>query len=199
MTIDELIHHPHPFFEGMSREQLQLLGEHAAKVQFAKGEVILREADAADRFYLIQSGEVALQTHSAGQPAPVQIIRRGDVLGWSWLIPPHYSRFDALAKKNTRAIAVQGANLRARCETDPAFGYELMKRVAKIAVQRLQATRLKFVQAKKGQHQTTVAPASAAHPLGVGREGDRRPDFVARLAATREIPSAETEGFPLVH
>ena len=128
---------------------LRLLAEHATESHFTADDLIFREGENADRFYLVQRGEIALQTHSAGQPATVQIINRGEALGWSWLFPPYRWHFDARAQKDTDAISISVPRLREMCDIDTALGCELMKRVAKVVVHRLQATRLKFVQSQK--------------------------------------------------
>jgi len=56
------------------------------------------------------------------------------------LIPPYHWRFDARAIEMTRAIALDGKCLRAKCEEDHDLGYELLKRFASILGQRLDAT-----------------------------------------------------------
>jgi CRP/FNR family cyclic AMP-dependent transcriptional regulator len=65
MNIHEFVHSPHPFLAGMTPAHLRLLGASATETHFAAGDIIFREGDAADRFYLLQRGEIALQTHSA--------------------------------------------------------------------------------------------------------------------------------------
>jgi CRP-like cAMP-binding protein len=157
MNIDQFIHNPHPFLAGMTRAHLQLIAENAAESHFAAGDLIFREGESADRLYLVQIGEVALQTHSAGRSTTVQIIADGEALGWSWLFPPHRWLFDARAQQDTDAISIYVPGLRERIEIDPAFGFELMKRVAQVVVHRLQATRLKFVQSQKAL--SHLAPA----------------------------------------
>jgi CRP-like cAMP-binding protein len=67
------------------------------------------------------------------------------VLGWSWLFPPYRWHFDARALELTRAIALDGKCLREKCEEDHDLGYELVKRVAQIIMERLQATRLQLL------------------------------------------------------
>jgi hypothetical protein len=69
----------------------------------------------------------------------------GEILGWSWLIPPYNWHFDARAVELTRAIALDGKCLRNKCEQDHDLGYELLKRFAHIMEQRLQATRLQLL------------------------------------------------------
>jgi CRP/FNR family transcriptional regulator, cyclic AMP receptor protein len=72
----------------------------------------------------------------------IQTIEDGDVLGWSWLFPPYRWHFNARTIEETRAIALDGVCLREKGEIDHDFGYELVKRVALIIMERLQATRL---------------------------------------------------------
>jgi len=156
MIIEEFIENPHPFLAGMSEEHLRLLGQNVVESHFAPGDVIFREGERANRFYLVQRGEVALQTHPGGKAATIQVIRGGDVLGWSWLFPPHHWHFDARAQKDTEtlvldAVSLSVPGLREKSEIDITLGYELMTRVAKVVVNRLQATRLKFVQSHKEQ------------------------------------------------
>jgi hypothetical protein len=69
----------------------------------------------------------------------------GDVLGWSWLFPPYFWRFDARTLDPTEAIFFYAAPLRNECEIDHDLGYELTRRIACVAVRRLQATRWKLL------------------------------------------------------
>lgn len=136
----------HPFFQGLERPYLQLLAECASRVRFAAGEVIFREGEPSNLFYLVRRGKVAVETFSPNRgPITIQTLGEGQVLGWSWLIEPYRRRFDARAVELTRAIALDGECLRGRCEEDHHFGYELMKRVAHLMDQRLQATRLQLL------------------------------------------------------
>lgn len=139
----------HGLFKGLAPQYLALLGEVAMLKEFAADEIIFREGDPANRFYLILEGEVALESAS-GDRAPVvlQTIGRHDVLGWSWLFPPYYWHFDARPTEPTKAIFFYGTWLRENCDRDPSFGYEMMKRMAEIIISRLQATRRKLAEAE---------------------------------------------------
>ena len=79
---------------------------------------------------------------------PIQVIEAGDVLGWSWLFPPYSWRFDARTLEPVKAIFFYGTRLREHCEADHDLGYELMKRMAAVVIQRLQATREQLLQAR---------------------------------------------------
>ena len=131
----------HPFLKGMSTDHLKILVDSATQAEFAAGETIFREGDPANRFYLIQEGRVELLSRKQDRPpVEIQTIGAGNVLGWSWLFPPYYWNFEARASEPTKAIFFYGTRLREKCEEDPAFGYELMKRMSAVMLQRLQAT-----------------------------------------------------------
>ncbi len=132
----------HPFLAGMSATHLQVLADSAMLMEFAAGELIFRESDVANRFYLIREGEVSLESADENEiPHLLQNIGAGDVLGWSWLFPPYYWHFDARATKPTTAIFFYGTRLREQCESDPVLGYDLMNRMTKVIIDRLQSTR----------------------------------------------------------
>lgn len=136
----------HPFFAEMKREHLEIIAGCASNVVFDKNTFIFREGEEASRFYVIRQGKVALEIHGAGMgTVTIQTLGDGDILGWSWLMPPYRWHFDARTIEPTRAIALDGECLRHKCEQDHDLGYELLKRFAEIITQRLQATRLQLL------------------------------------------------------
>lgn len=151
MKISELEELQHPFLKNLAQPHLRSLAEFAMAKTFHPGEVIFREGDSANRFYLIRSGAVRLQTHSAGEPILLQKLGAGEVLGWSWLFSPHCWHFDAVAEQETEAIFFYATPLREECEENAAFGYALMKRIAGVVVHRLQGTRQQLVNALKAK------------------------------------------------
>ena len=134
----------HPFFTGLSPDHLDLIVGCASNVRFNAGDYVFNEGQPADKFYVIRQGKVALQIHDR-QPMTIETITDGEVLGWSWLLPPYRWHFDAQALTLTRALALDGKCLREKCEKDPKLGYELFKRVAAVMMQRLQSTRLQLL------------------------------------------------------
>ncbi len=132
----------HPFLHGVSDQHLKLLMGCAMPAQFSAGTFLFREGDPANRFYLIQSGSVSIE-QDGDEMARVQIgtVGPGDCLGWSWLFPPYYWHFDARALEPLSALFFYGTRLREECEADPRLGYELMKRMAMVVINRLQSTR----------------------------------------------------------
>jgi CRP-like cAMP-binding protein len=136
----------HPFFEGLASSHLRLLVGCASNVRFAGGEFLFHEGEEANRFFLVREGRVALEVGVPGHaPATVQTLGTGEILGWSWLIPPYNWPFDARAVEPTRALALDGRCLRDKCEADHDLGYELLKRFARIIERHLEATRLQLI------------------------------------------------------
>jgi len=136
----------HPFFQGMQDEYLKLLAGCASNVRFNAGEFVLREGEEAHQFYLIRHGKVALEVFAPERGSiTIQTLGEGEVLGWSWLVPPYRWRFDARAIELTRAIALDGKCLREKSEKDCCLGYELLKRFSQVMVEHLQATRFQLL------------------------------------------------------
>lgn len=144
-TLGPILAH-HPFFTDLEPRYLDLLVGCASNVRFADGVFLFRAREEATNFFLIREGSVALQIAAPGRPPLViQTIGAGEILGWSWLIPPYRWLFDARAVETTRAVALGGKCLRTKCEADHDLGYEILKRFAHIMEQRLQATRLQLL------------------------------------------------------
>jgi CRP/FNR family transcriptional regulator, cyclic AMP receptor protein len=132
----------HPFLAGMNRAHLALLTDCAIATRFKKGQTILCEGEFANRFYLIESGVVVLEsTAGFGDPVIIEAIGSGNLLGWSWMFPPYTWQFSARAVEPTTAIFFYGTILREYCEKDHSLGYELLKRMSAVMVKRLQAAR----------------------------------------------------------
>jgi len=130
----------HPFLAGMKHSQLTLLTDCAVARHFNTGQMILREEEFANGFYLIETGRVALESEAGfAESILIQTIGAGDLLGWSWMFPPYVWKFTARAIEPTTALFFYAAILREYCEKDHSLGYELLKRISAVMVKRLQA------------------------------------------------------------
>jgi len=100
----------------------------------------------ANQFFVLRQGKVTVELSAAGRkPIVIQILEGGEILGWSWLVPPYQWRFDARAIEPTRAIAFYGKCLRTQCEEDHDLGYELLKHFTTIIGERLDAASLQLL------------------------------------------------------
>jgi CRP-like cAMP-binding protein len=134
-----------PVFAGIDDSYAAQLAGCAQTTGWKDGEMLFREGDAADSFYVVRRGRVALELFVPTRgPLTIETIEAGEVVGWSWLFPPYRWHFDGRAVGDVRAIAVDGTCLRTKCDADPALGYELMRRFSQVMLERLQATRLRL-------------------------------------------------------
>ena len=136
----------HPFFGGLDAPTLALVAGCATNISIAAGQYLCREGDPADRFFVVRRGRVAIEVHGPSTGTLVlDTADEGDVVGWSWLVPPYRSSFDARAAEATGVVAFDGACLRGKCEQDPRLGYELMQRVSKVMNGRLVAAQVRLL------------------------------------------------------
>jgi CRP-like cAMP-binding protein len=132
--------------KGLDPAHLDLIVGCASNVRFNPGEFIFRAGQEANNFYVVRSGRVSVETFAPQRGAiTIETVGDGELLGWSWLIPPFEWHFDARALNLTRAIALDARCLRGKCDGDPALGYELLKRFSQVMEQRLEATRLQLL------------------------------------------------------
>jgi CRP/FNR family cyclic AMP-dependent transcriptional regulator len=133
----------HPFWKGLNPSYLRLLQEVAISERFEPGQPIFLEGQPADRFCLVQTGQVRLDAFVLGRgTVTIQTLSAGAVLGWSWLYPPHRWHFSAHANEVTELIIFDAKFLRDESESNHDFGYELFRRISSVVVERLQETRL---------------------------------------------------------
>ncbi len=136
----------HPFFSDMSERARGLIAGCAANRVFHDGDHLLRQSDPADTFYLIRHGTVSVQINVPGRaPLVIETLEGGDVLGWSWLVPPYRVSFDARAVGLVRSLSIDAKCLRGKCEDDFALGYEFYKHFLPVVVARITAARLQLV------------------------------------------------------
>ncbi|WP_431774142.1 cyclic nucleotide-binding domain-containing protein [Streptomyces cucumeris] len=118
----------------------------AHEVSFPMGTRIFEEGGLADRFWIISSGGVALDVHVPGRKAPVvATLGPGDLLGWSWLIPPCRWHLGAEAVSPVRAEEFDAATVRALIQEDPVLGNALSTYVAGVVGRRLRSTRSRLL------------------------------------------------------
>ncbi len=144
-TIDQLLRE-HPFLEGMDTDTVELLSGCATNTHARPGEYLFHQGDAADRFYIIRHGSIAIEVHRPGQGSiVVDNLGEGETLGFSWLVDPFRYMFDARAITETSCVSLDGVCLRGKCEADPRLGYELLKRVAHTMYDRMHASQVRLL------------------------------------------------------
>lgn len=118
----------------------------AHAVTFRAREPIFDEGGPADGCWLIRHGRVALDTTAPGRGTiTVQTLGAGDVLGWSWLVPPRRWQFGAVAVDDVQATELDTDRLLALADADPGLGYALALGLFDAMLARLQNTRARLL------------------------------------------------------
>jgi CRP/FNR family transcriptional regulator, cyclic AMP receptor protein len=135
-----------PFFRGMPENQVKEIAALARIEKFEKGDIIFREGNEAKNFYIVIRGKIVIETLISHRGlVNIQSIEEGEVMGWSWLVPPYKYRFGARASTATEIIVIDGKSLLGAFEKEPSLGYLFLKRVLSAITERLEQTRLQML------------------------------------------------------
>ncbi|MEU7642598.1 MULTISPECIES: cyclic nucleotide-binding domain-containing protein [unclassified Streptomyces] len=135
-----------PLLKGLPLNGRERLLAFAHEVTIPEGTRIFEEGGAADQFWIIRTGSVNLDVRLAGRrPAVVDLLGPGDLLGWSWLVPPYRWRMGAEAFTLVRAHEFDATEVRVLCEADPVLGLAVAHRVLDVVARRLLATRYRLI------------------------------------------------------
>ena len=135
----------HPFFAGLDAATTNLLAGCASNIHVRADELLFREGTPADHFYLLRHGRIAIEVRTPGPAMVLDTVEDGDVVGWSWVVPPYLWTFDGRASIDTSAVAFDAACLRVKCLANPLLGYDLMMRFVRLMNQRLQSARVRLI------------------------------------------------------
>ncbi|EPJ40574.1 putative cAMP receptor protein [Streptomyces afghaniensis 772] len=133
-------------FGALTKKHQEQLMSLAREVSFAIDERIFNEGAKADRFWIIHTGTVALDVHVPGRRAAViETLGAGELLGWSWLVPPHHWHLGAQATSPVRAYEFDAAAVSELCGKDPELRQELLAYVAAVIAGRLRSARVRLL------------------------------------------------------
>jgi CRP-like cAMP-binding protein len=118
----------------------------STELTLAPDELLFKEHDDARRFFIIESGIIALEAIRPAKPATtIQTLGVGDLLGLSWRLTPHRWMWTARAMTDVRLAVFDAAIMRAACEFDPDLDRLMWEIVAREASKRLHHTRVQLL------------------------------------------------------
>jgi len=135
----------HPFVAEFRPEHRAALAALAKEVRFAPNQIIFREGDDYSVLYLLVDGMVALELEVPEHVLRVQTLYGGDVFDWSAVLRHTAKHFQARALDDVTAFAIEGEELLAAFDRDPAFGMAFMLRLMGVVSERLRATRIQLL------------------------------------------------------
>ena len=119
----------------------------AKEVRFGRDEIVVREGAKPGFLYFILEGKIALELLAQGRFLVVQRLEAGDAMGWSSLMDSvGGGHFQARSLEPMRALAFEGPQLRAACESDPGFGFSMTKLVLGLVADCLDAVRMRLIE-----------------------------------------------------
>jgi CRP/FNR family transcriptional regulator, cyclic AMP receptor protein len=134
------------FLAELSPAHRVAVAELAREVRFPAGTRLFEENQRASGCWLILSGRVALEHHVPGRgEVVVQTLEEGDVLGWSWLVPPRRWHLSASTTEPATALELDTERLLELAEQDPVFGYRLACGMFGVLLNRLQSTHARLL------------------------------------------------------
>lgn len=136
----------HPAFRDFDSDALDLIAGCGSNVQFPAGQLIFREGDPADRIFILRRGDAAIEITEPGKgPTIVESLHPGDLVDWSWLVPPHRAMSDARAVTDVGAIGLDAACVLRKCDEHPNLGYQMFKLWLPHLARRVRAQRLQLL------------------------------------------------------
>lgn len=135
-----------PFFRGLKPHHLEAITGCASNVHVDAGVYLGRAGDPADRFWIVRVGRIALELYVPGRGAvTIDTVSEGEVVGFSWLLPPYQLHFDVRALIPTRAVQFDGRCLREKCVANPELGHEILSRFSRVMADRIRAMSLQML------------------------------------------------------
>lgn len=145
MNFEELISRSTFLTELRDKDQ-EFLSSVATELSVPAGTVVMREGEAADRFFIVANGKVGLEVVSEGRaPVVIETLGTGDLLGISWLFPPFYWAWTARAVTDATLASFDALEVRERAEIDRELRERLLELIGRASIRRLQATRLQLL------------------------------------------------------
>lgn len=114
--------------------------------QLQPGQLLFDIEAPASAFYLIQEGHVSIELpHHRDQRLVIQTVGPGEVVGWSWTMPPYQWQFAARAVDAATGLQLDADWLRRHCEQDKELTNIVLRYLLHVVAERLSATRLRLL------------------------------------------------------
>lgn len=132
-------------FGAVSARLQQRMAESAETLEVPPGGLVFAEGQNADALYVVQSGTIQLSVNQRERDLAVASVGPGELLGWSWLVPPHRWDFDAVSVSGARLARVPAELLRTAMQDDPADAAALSAAMLAVVSRRLRDTRIQLL------------------------------------------------------
>ncbi|HEX7304707.1 MAG TPA: cyclic nucleotide-binding domain-containing protein [Lentzea sp.] len=135
-----------PLFTNLSHTRRAAIAGVSRIETYEPGTRLFDEGGLADQCWIVLSGCVLVDTAVLPhERVTLQSIGPGELVGWSWLVPPYRWHFGASVVSAARAAVIDTGAVRRLADEDPALGYQLSLILVDALLNRLQATRIRLL------------------------------------------------------
>lgn len=131
-------------FSGLSETELVGIAKLCREQTYASGSVIFTIGGSATDAYLLKTGKVDIQIefkiYDYEIMTTVYTVGKGEIFGWSALVPPHRLTASARCEGQADVIMINGKELMESFEKDRRIGYVVMKNLSALISSRLAST-----------------------------------------------------------
>ncbi|MGV8075403.1 MAG: Crp/Fnr family transcriptional regulator [Syntrophobacteraceae bacterium] len=126
-----------------SNQQLQEIAKIADRKFFRTDASIYVQSQSAKELFLVEKGLVSLRAPKSkdGLMISFALCEPGDLFGASSLLKGEFYTLDAVCLEDTVVLVINAEKLSRLCEADYEFGYNLMKKIARLYLDRYEAAR----------------------------------------------------------
>lgn len=131
-------------FSGLSQTELAGIAKLCRERTYEDSSGIFTIGGSAKDVYLLETGKVDIQIefkiYDYETVATVYTVGKGDIFGWSALVPPHRLTASARCEGKADVIMINGKELIEFLEKDRRIGYVVMKNLSSLISSRLAST-----------------------------------------------------------
>ena len=139
---------PVPILQPLTDEELLILAKRVHSKYYGRGELLVRQGDEGDSFFVITSGRVAVSVKDEkGQSTVVTYLARGDFFGEGSLLTGEPRTATITTTQDTKVILIDKESFSEILTHNPGIAENLSK---------ILADRLKALARKKAESDTTV-------------------------------------------
>jgi CRP-like cAMP-binding protein len=121
-------------FQFLRPEQVDLLSEASKVTKFEAGEMVYRQGERADRFYIVIKGQVSLRlpAQTAGLSVLIDELTEGDLFGGCVSTALDAYSLNAQCMEESEILVISVSALRTIMDRDPRIGYSIQSVISKI-------------------------------------------------------------------
>jgi CRP-like cAMP-binding protein len=125
-------------FSGLSLENLAQIADICKEALFDEGQVVFKENDPAESFYIVVDGQISISTQIHRRRYDIETVGNGEGFGWASLYEASARINRAQALGSTKCLEVEAAALLMVSIDHPVSYYRFLAKMGAIVAHRYQ-------------------------------------------------------------